>query len=166
MKIIFVCHGNICRSPMAEYYFRHIATRAGLADYFQVSSAGLSNEEEGNPVYPLAKRLLASYGIGCKDKSARQLTVKEYLSADMVIIMDSKNLQGFQPYLGIEPDKRVSRLLDHTLADDAEHHNRDIVDPWYPPRRFDKAWEDITIGCRALLEELRPQAEAALSAPK
>lgn len=153
-RVLFVCHGNICRSPLAEFYFRRIVARAGLSEVIEVESAAVSNEEEGNPVYPLARRMLASRGIGCKDKVARTVVSQDYQVFDYIVAMDQSNLKGLVRILGKDEQNKYSLLLDHTSPEDKDHHNRDVKDPWYT-RRFDQAWEDITIGCDALLEEIR-----------
>lgn len=152
-KILFVCHGNICRSPMAEFVFKRLVRRAGLEDAFEVASAATSDEEVGNPVYPLAKRTLAEHGIGCPGKTARQLTPDDYDRYDMLIGMDSQNLANMRLLFGGDPDGKLSLLLDHTPESDTKHHGRDVSDPWYT-RKFNIAWDDINTGCTALFEKL------------
>src|SRR5574344_9869 len=154
-KILFVCHGNICRSPMAEFYLRHRVNSMGLADKFEISSAATSSEEEGNPVYPLAKRMLASRGIGCKEKTARCMVSKDYKYYDYIIAMDHNKLKEIKTIIGEDTENKVSLLLDHTMPSDIDHHNRDVKDPWYT-RHFDVAFDDITIGCDALLSKWYP----------
>ena len=140
---------------MAEYYFRHITAKAGLGDCVEVASAALTADELGNPVYPLAKRMLASKGIGCKGKVARLMTAKDYDEFDYIVGMDQENLARLRHIAGADAKHKISLLLDHTPDTDKAHHCRDVADPWYT-RKFDKAWNDITIGCDALLEELKP----------
>ena len=152
-RILFVCHGNICRSPMAEFIFKRLVRRAGQDDAFDVASAATSDEEVGNPVYPLAKRTLAEHGIGCPGKTARQLTPDDYRHYDMLIGMDSQNLANMRLLFGGDPDGKLSLLLDHTPESDTKHHGRDVSDPWYT-RKFNIAWDDINTGCTALFEKL------------
>lgn len=152
-KILFVCHGNICRSPMAEFVFKRLVRRAGLEDAFEVASAATSDEEVGNPVYPLAKRTLAEHGIGCPGKTARQLTPDDYNRYDMLIGMDGANLRNMELLFGGDPEGKLSLLLDHTPESDTKHHDRDVSDPWYT-RKFNIAWDDISTGCAALFDKL------------
>ena len=152
-RILFVCHGNICRSPMAEFVFKRLVRRAGLEDAFEVASAATSDEEVGNPVYPLAKRTLAEHGIGCPGKTARQLTPDDYDRYDMLIGMDGANLRNMELLFGGDPEGKLSLLLDHTPESDAKHHGRDVSDPWYT-RKFNIAWDDISTGCAALFDKL------------
>ncbi|MBR6899869.1 MAG: low molecular weight phosphotyrosine protein phosphatase [Bacteroidales bacterium] len=152
-RILFVCHGNICRSPMAEFVFKRLVRRAGLEDAFEVASAATSDEEVGNPVYPLAKRTLAEHGIGCPGKTARQLTPDDYDRYDMLIGMDGANLRNMELLFGGDPEGKLSLLLDHTPESDTKHHGRDVSDPWYT-RKFNIAWDDISTGCAALFDKL------------
>ena len=152
-RILFVCHGNICRSPMADFVFKRLVRRAGLEDAFEVASAATSDEEVGNPVYPLAKRTLAEHGIGCPGKTARQLTPDDYDRYDMLIGMDGANLRNMELLFGGDPEGKLSLLLDHTPESDTKHHGRDVSDPWYT-RKFNIAWDDISTGCAALFDKL------------
>lgn len=152
-RILFVCHGNICRSPMAEFVFKRLVRRAGLEDAFEVASAATSDEEVGNPVYPLAKRTLAEHGIGCPGKTARQLTPDDYDRYDMLIGMDGANLRNMELLFGGDPEGKLSLLLDHTPESDTKHHGRDVSDPWYT-RKFNIAWDDISTGCASLFDKL------------
>ena len=153
-SILFVCLGNICRSPMAEYIFKDLVAKSGLSDQFEIASAATSDEEHGNPVYPPAKRKLNEHGISCEGHAAHQITRAEYKHYDYIVAMEPRNLQRLKPIIGDDPDGKVSLLLDHTPATDTKHHNRGIADPWYTGN-FDEAYEDILIGCKALLEELK-----------
>ena len=152
-RILFVCHGNICRSPMAEFIMKRLVRRAGREEEFEVASAATSDEEVGNPVYPLAKRTLAEHGIGCPGKTARQLTPDDYAAYDMIIGMDAANLKNMQALFSGDPEGKLSLLLDHTPESDTKHHGRDVSDPWYT-RKFNIAWDDINTGCTALFEKL------------
>ena len=152
-RILFVCHGNICRSPMAEFRMKALVEAAGLADRFEIASAATSREEIGNPVYPPARRELASHGIGCDGKQARQITREDYDYYDLVIGMDEMNLRNMQRFWHGDPAGKISLLLDHTDPSDLRHHGRDVADPWYTGN-FEATWEDVDRGCKALLAEL------------
>ncbi len=154
-KILFICHGNICRSVTAQFVFQQLVDNAGLSHHFQIDSAATSTEEIGNPIYPMALRTLESHGIKRAKHAARQVTPADYNRFDYLIIMDSENLHGLRRILPDDPEGKISMLLDHTDPADKAHHHRDVADPWYT-RNFDAAWEDITIGCQALLNELIP----------
>lgn len=139
---------------MAEFVLKKLVRTAGLEEAFEIASAGTSDEEEGNPVYPMAKRTLAEHGIGCPGKTARQLTPDDYDKWDMLIGMDAANLRNMQLLFGGDPEGKLSLLLDHTPASDTKHHGRDVSDPWYT-RKFNIAWDDIYTGCSALFEKLK-----------
>ena len=113
-KIIFLCHGNICRSPMAEFVMKDLVTKAGLSDKFEIASAATSTEEIGNPVYPPARRKLAEHGISCEGKTARQMTRRDYETYDYLIAMDYNNLRNMARFVGGDPEHKVSLLMDHT----------------------------------------------------
>ena len=146
-KILFVCHGNICRSPMAEFVMRDLVRRAGLEDRFLIASAATSGEERGNPVYPPARRKLAEHGIGCAGKRAVQLTPSDYGKYDYLIGMDSANIRNMRRMLGSDPEGKIHKLLSFAGSD------RDISDPWYTGD-FDATYRDVTEGCEALLRDL------------
>lgn len=138
---------------MAEFVFKRLVRRAGLEAEFEIESAATSDEEVGNPVYPMAKRTLAEHGIGCPGKTARQIVSEDYERFDMIIGMDEANLKNMVAVFGGDPEKKLSRLLDHTPESDTKHHGRDVSDPWYT-RKFNIAWDDINTGCTALFEKL------------
>ena len=146
-RLLFVCHGNICRSPMAEFIMKKLVRSAELEPEFEIASAATSTEELGNPVYPMARQELAKHGIGCPGHSARQLTKDDYDRYDMIVGMDAANMQEMRRILGDDPDGKLSLLLDHT------DHPRDIADPWYT-RNFTAAWKDIYEGCNAIFDKL------------
>ncbi len=147
IKILFVCHGNICRSPMAEFVMKDLVNRAGQADAFQIASAATSTEETGNPVYPPARRKLAEHGIGCAGKTARQLTREDYAQYDLLIGMDRANLRNMNRLWGGDREGKLHLLLDYTSRPG------DVADPWYTGD-FESTWRDVLEGCRGLLEHL------------
>ena len=151
IKILFVCHGNICRSPMAEFIMKKLVRSAEREKDFEIASAATSTEELGNPVYPMARQELAKHGIGCPGHAARQLTPDDYNRYDMIIGMDSENMKNMLAIFGSDPDAKLSLMLDHT------DHPRDIADPWYT-RNFTAAWKDIYAGCTALFNKLNDGA--------
>ena len=148
-KILFICHGNICRSPMAEFVMKDLVGKAGLAVQFHIESAATSREEIGNPVYPPARRKLAEHGISCGGHAARQLTKNDYKEFDLLIGMDRANLQNIRRICGGDPDGKI-----HLLLLDYTGHPRDVADPWYTGD-FEATWQDVLEGCTALPEELR-----------
>ena len=142
-KILFVCHGNICRSPMAEMILKHLVRERGLTGYV-IDSAAVSREEIGNGVYPPAKRELAAHGIRCDAHRARQITPADYDAWDCLIGMDMSNITRMLRIFGHDEEHKVHRLLDFT------GRPADVADPWYSDR-FDIAYDDIQRGCEALL---------------
>ena len=148
IKILFICLGNICRSPMAEFVMKELVKEAGLSDKFEIASAATSTYELGNPVYPPARQKLSEHGISCKGKTARQLTKSDYEYYDYLIAMEQSNIRDIMRIIGSDPKQKVSLLLDFT------DHPRDIADPWYT-RDFEATWQDVFEGCKSLLEKLR-----------
>ena len=147
IKILFVCHGNICRSPMAEFVMKNLVNKKGMADQFEIASAATSTEEIGNPVYPPAKRMLKEHGISCEGKTARQMTKADYTYYDYIIAMDRFNLRNMTRFVGNDPDNKVSLLMDFTS------HPKDVADPWYTGD-FDTTWNDVYEGCVGILKKL------------
>lgn len=147
VKILFICHGNICRSPMAEFMMKDLVQKAGLEGEFFIASAATSTEEIGNGVYPPARRMLAAHGIGCAGKTARQMTRRDYGEYDLLIGMDSANLRNMRRICGGDPEDKLRLLLDYT------HRPGDVADPWYTGD-FEATWRDVTAGCEALLRAL------------
>ena len=141
-KILFVCHGNFCRSPMAEYVMKYLVEQAQLTDQFLIESAATSTEEIGNPVYPPARRKLAEHGISCNGHAARQMTRADYQRYDLLIGMDSANLRNMTRIAGGDPEGKIRPLL----------YDKDVADPWYTGN-FEVTWQDVLRGCQALLEE-------------
>lgn len=147
IKILFVCHGNICRSPMAEFVMKDLLNKKGIAGQFEIASAATSTEEIGNPVYPPAKRKLKEHGISCEGKTARQMTKADYTYYDYIIAMDRFNLRNMTKFVGNDPDNKVSLLMDFTS------HPKDVADPWYSGD-FDATWNDVYEGCVGILKKL------------
>lgn len=145
-KILFVCHGNICRSPMAEFIFKDMIKKKGLEKYFEVASAATSREEIGNGVYPPARTILAEHGIFCNGKTARQITQADYNYYDLIIGMDSANMYNMKRFWN-DTDKKIK----HILIDFAKI-NRDVADPWYTSD-FKQTYDDLVLGCKAVLEQ-------------
>ncbi len=146
-KILFVCLGNICRSPMAEMILRDMVRRRGLEAEFVIASAATSTEEIGNPVYPPARRMLASHGIDCGGKRAVQLCRADYDRYDWLLGMETANIRRMRAICGGDPEGKIARLLDGTP------NPRDIADPWYTGD-FQSTWDDLVEGCTALLDRL------------
>ena len=148
IKVLFVCHGNICRSPMAEFVMKDLVRKAGLEKQFQIASAATSTEEIGNPVYPSARKKLAEHGIGCAGKTARQLTRSDYEVYDLLIGMDQANLRNIRSICGGDPEGKVHLLLEY-----AGRAGREVADPWYTGD-FEATWLDVLAGCQGLLKSL------------
>lgn len=146
-RILFVCHGNICRSPMAEYVMKDLVKKAGLAAQFHIESAATSTEEIGNPVYPPARRKLAEHGISCAGHAAHQLTREDYDRWDLLIGMDGANLRNMRRICGGDPAGKLRLLLD------CAGRSGEVADPWYTGD-FETTWRDVLAGCRGLLREL------------
>ena len=144
VRILFICHGNICRSPMAEFVMKDLVKKAGLENRFHIESAATSTEELGNPVYPPARRKLAEHGIDCTGKTARQLTKSDYGKFDLLIGMDRANLRNMHRICGGDPAGKLHLLMDYT------DRPCDVADPWYTGD-FETTWRDVLAGCRGLL---------------
>ncbi|MCC8357663.1 MAG: low molecular weight phosphotyrosine protein phosphatase [Oscillospiraceae bacterium] len=145
-KILFICHGNICRSPMAEFVMKDMVKKAGLEEAVYIESAATSREELGNPVYPPARRKLAEHGISCAGKTARQIRREDYDAFDLLVGMDQENLRNMRR-LWDDREGKLCLLLDFTS------HPRDVADPWYTDD-FEATWQDVQSGCAALLASL------------
>lgn len=150
MKILFVCHGNICRSPMAEFIMKYLVEEAGETERYEIASAATSTEEIGNSVYPHARQKLAEHGISCKGKTARQITRADYDYYDVIIGMDTYNIRNMLRCFGGDEEKKVYRLMDFT------ERRGDVADPWYTGN-FDATWRDCLEGCQGLMKWLERQ---------
>lgn len=150
-KILFVCHGNICRSPMAEYIMKHLVHKADLAPQYEIASAATSTEEIGNAVYPPARRKLAEHGIRCDGHSARQITRHDYAYYDLIIGMDSYNMRNMNRFFGGDPEGKLHMLMDFTSRPG------DVADPWYTGN-FEATWQDCLEGCKGCLSDLESGA--------
>ena len=150
-RIMFVCHGNICRSPMAEFIFKNIVSEHGKEDEFFISSSATSDEEIwngiGNPVYPPAREELAKHGLKCDGKRAVRLKKSDYDCYDLFVCMDSNNFRNIHRIFGSDPESKVHKLMDYTPR------GGDVSDPWYTDR-FDVAYRDILEGCECLYKYL------------
>ena len=167
IKILFVCHGNICRSPMAEFVMKKLvrdlpatlpaelqqgAAQSQLKDVeFEIASAATSTEEIGNPVYPPARRMLAMHGIDCSGKTACQMTVRDYEYYDYIVLMDRNNLHNLRWILPTELQKDPNRKI--SLLMDWGGKSRDVADPWYTGD-FVATWDDVNEGCKAMLAQI------------
>ena len=149
-RILFICHGNICRSPMAKMVMKELVRRRHLEDCFIIASCATSTEEIGNPVYPPARAELARQGIPCERRGARQLTRRDYDTYDLLICMDENNLRNMRRMLGSDPDGKIHKLMEYAGS------NADVADPWYTDR-FDLCYRDILAGCEGLLNTLLSQ---------
>ena len=156
IKIMFVCHGNICRSPMAEFVMKDMVERLGISHKFHIASCATSTEEiwggRGNPVYPPAKKRLAQAGIGCEGKRAVQLKKSDYDEYDYLIGMDSANIRNIERMTGHKDSDKIFKMLEFAGS------NRDVADPWYSGD-FDATFDDVTAGCMGLIEYLRERGE-------
>ena len=144
IKVLFICHGNICRSTMAEYVMKYLVKRSGLESDFIIDSAGTSNEEYGNPVHRGTQKKLREEGIPCGNHHARKMRREEYTAFDYIICMERYNILNIMRIIGSDPEHKVQRLLDYT------ERPRDIADPWYTGN-FDETFDDVMEGCQAFL---------------
>lgn len=147
MRVLFVCHGNICRSPMAEFVMKKLVADAGLKDSFYIASAATSREELGNPVYPPARRKLAEHGISCAGKTAVQITRADYDRYDLIVIMDANNRRNIARIIPDDPGGKIHMLMEYAGKDHG------VADPWYTGD-FEQTWLDVSEGCSALLMRL------------
>ncbi len=146
-RIMFVCHGNICRSPMAEFVFKKLIYDADCSSEFSVKSSAVSSEELGNPIYPPARRELIEQGIPFTERSAVKLAKEDYGKYDLFVVMDSSNIRNIIRIFGGDPEGKIKKLMDFT------ERGGDVADPWYTGD-FDLAFSDILDGCTGLLKQL------------
>jgi protein-tyrosine phosphatase len=145
MKVLFVCHGNICRSPMAEFILKALVKVYGLESQYYIESAAVSTEEIGNPIYPPAKRCLQQHGIWFDPaKRARQITKADYDRFDRIICMDASNLRLIERIIPRDPDGKIHLMMSYTGV------GRDVADPWYTGD-FEKTFQDLLEGCEAMI---------------
>ena len=147
IKVMFVCHGNICRSPMAEFIMKKIVKDNDMENMFHIESCATSTEEIGNPVYPPAKKILAEHGITCNGKFARQMTSDDYKNFDYIIAMDYNNLRNIRKFFKYDTENKIHLLMYYT------GNERSVSDPWYT-RNFQTTWNDISEGCEALFRHI------------
>ena len=147
IRILFVCHGNICRSPMAEYVMRDMVEKAGLSSRFEIASAATSFEEIGNPVYPPARRELQKHGIGCAGHAARHMEKSDYDYYDYIVGMDDYNLRNMRHICGGDPAGKIHKLMSFTGS------NAIVDDPWYTGE-FAHVYQQIHEGCAAMLRQI------------
>ena len=147
MRILFVCHGNICRSPMAEFIMKDLVSKRGLSDDFHIESCATSTEELGNDIYPPAKRCLREHGIPFESRSARQMTYDDYRKFDMIIAMDSWNIRNMKGFVNGDPEKKVTLMMEHC------GRAGDVADPWYTGD-FERTFRDISEACKGLLDSI------------
>lgn len=152
IKVLFICHGNICRSPMAEFILKDMVSKRNLSDRFEIESAATSTEELGNPVYPPARRELAKHGISCSGKRARQMSSRDYRHFDYILCAEQFNIRNLRWIISGDPEGKIYRLLDFT------DRPRDISDPWYYGN-FDVTYAETVEGCEAFLAYLEEQGE-------
>ncbi len=148
IKVLFICHGNICRSPMAHYVMQDLVNKAGLSSHFYIDSAATSTEEIGNGVHYGTRQKLREVGVPCGDHRAVQVTKRDYDRYDYLIVMDSHNVRNLMRIIGSDPQGKVSMLLDY-----AGRQGQSIADPWYTGN-FDETYDDVVAGCEGLLKHL------------
>lgn len=147
IKVLFICHGNICRSPMAEFVMKDLVKKQGLEDNFYIASAATSREEIGNPVHPGTRNKLAGFGISVAGKYAVQMTAADYDAYDYIIGMDSRNMSNMKRIAGEDTEGKLHLLLEYA------GRTGDVADPWYTGD-FDKTYDDVLAGCKGLLKKL------------
>lgn len=149
IRILFVCHGNICRSPMAEFVMRDLAMKAGRANEFRIASAATTDDEIGNPVHPGTKRVLAAHDIACVGKTARRVKREEYKNWDLFVVMDDENVRDLIRAFRNDPEHKVHKLMEYVEGGDLTTA-RDVADPWFTGD-FEVTWNDVLAGCQGIL---------------
>lgn len=152
-KIMFVCHGNICRSPMAEFVMKSLVEKSIASDNICIESSATSREEIGNPIYPPAATILSLHGIGSDGHKARQFTLDDYNNFDMVVVMEDYNVRNLMRIVGSDCEGKVWKLLDFVNSVPYPRMGADISDPWYHGN-FDKTYREILAGCKGLMRYL------------
>lgn len=152
IKVLFVCYGNICRSPMAEFILKDLVEKENLTSQFEIASKATSSEELGNSVYYLAKEKLQEHGISCEGKIAKKLEQKDYVYYDYILAMDKENVRDIKRIFNQNTEEKIIRLMDFT------NNKKDIEDPWYT-RDFDTAYNEIEQGCIAFLDYIKKQED-------
>ena len=147
IRVLFVCHGNICRSPMGQLVLQHMVHQRGMAEQFEIASAAVSREELGNPVYPPARKELARHGIDASGHCARQMTKRDYQHFDYILAADRSNLRGIERIAGCRPADKAHLLMAYAGEE------RDIADPWYTGD-FETTYDDVVTGCQGFLEHV------------
>ena len=149
IRILFVCHGNICRSPMAEFVMRDLTMKAGRANEFRIASAATTDDEIGNPVHPGTKRVLAAHDIACVGKTARRVKREEYKNWDLFVVMDDENVRDLMRAFRNDPEHKVHKLMEYVEGGDLTTA-RDVADPWFTGD-FEVTWNDVLAGCQGIL---------------
>ena len=149
IRILFVCHGNICRSPMAEFVMRDLTMKSGRAIEFRIASAATTDDEIGNPVHPGTKRVLTAHDIACVGKTARRVKREEYKNWDLFVVMDDENVRDLMRAFRNDPEHKVHKLMEYVEGGDLTTA-RDVADPWFTGD-FEVTWNDVLAGCQGIL---------------
>ena len=149
IRILFVCHGNICRSPMAEFVMRDLTMKSGRANEFRIVSAATTDDEIGNPVHPGTKRVLTAHDIACVGKTARRVKREEYKNWDLFVVMDDENVRDLMRAFRNDPEHKVHKLMEYVEGGDLTTA-RDVADPWFTGD-FEVTWNDVLAGCQGIL---------------